>query len=962
VSREDNYSSFINWDSKLRGWDVFDNPVQIEPVNQEIHYPNEYLNDGGRFRIFSKKRKKTKRPNLEPMAYEFVTDEQLVAYEIICDENKLTPSEIDGLIIALTFSNEPITFEVEGDSERIVFRFVCYDDDSRSLNATLKAYFGKRVNVTRPALSFVNAENLGIIDFGLFNSISQPLAKLEKAREPLLSVLTVLEDLQEGERMLYQFQFKYSGEPWKSIYAGKIIEGKLDKYFSDNSETFRQFEEKFESDIFSCRVRLVIDCMSPLSVVNTAMRGVFSMGFANSDVNGLFPLSNEYIGYEDHLDGVLNRTFTRPGFLLSKDEVKNFISIPELLPNIQKLIPPLIDVDIVPDELTKGKYILGFSGDSPVCVDDDKRLKHHFVLGSTGVGKSTFMVSQAIQDALMGNGFTVIDPHGDLIDDVLKRLPEHRLSDVVIFDPSDSEYPVGFNLLQSNSEAESIILNSDLVSVFKSSSTSWGDQMSSILSNVISVFLEPDVNGTLLEVQQFLTNVEFRDEVLNQISDPVLLHYWRKEFPQLRKGTLSPILTRLGTFLRSKVVRNMMAIKEGVSMRDVIDSKKILLVKLSQGLIGEENSQMLGKLVLAKLYQSALGRQNLNASERHPHYVFMDEFHNFISPSFSGILTGIRKYGLGLTCACQNLVQLKKVSGLQETILSNAFIRTVFRVGDEDAQIIGRNSEKFDALKYLNLSRGQSIVRAGKATTECEMRTLLLDSERDSFSTVVEDSRKKYATDKSDVEEIIKDLYSPDSKAFAVKKEIPEKQEKPEKDGITDESSFEKKKEEFHYQEAEKEKRKLHTKALYSIKELAQNLGWRVQVEYPVENGRIDLVIENENGSTAIEVSITNSVAYEVQNLKKCIDSGFSRVLFVSDSAVKNNAILEKMSEVDQQEIQIKYLTEVGLISWLQENAVFSDKEEKIGGYTIKTSFVNQKNEDELAKRVIDILTKRNPK
>src|SRR5579883_1241838 len=222
------------------------------------------------------------------------------------------------------------------------------------------------------------------------------------------------------------------------------------------------------------------------------------------------------------------------------------------------------------------------------------------------------------------------DVADDLIDKVIGHIPEERVEDVVLLDPSDEAYPIGFNILSAHSELERNLLASDLVSVFRRLSTSFGDQMNTVLANAIMAFLESSEGGTLSDLRRFLVEPSFRARFLQSVRDPEIVYYWEREFPLLTGKPQGPILTRLDTFLRPKVIRHMVGQKENrIDFAEIMNGRKILLAKLAQGLIGEENSYLLGTLIVSKLNQMAMSRQNMAAQDRAYFYLYVDEFHNF---------------------------------------------------------------------------------------------------------------------------------------------------------------------------------------------------------------------------------------------------------------------------------------------------------------------------------------------
>jgi hypothetical protein len=206
------------------------------------------------------------------------------------------------------------------------------------------------------------------------------------------------------------------------------------------------------------------------------------------------------------------------------------------------------------------------------------------------------------QDLKTNQGLCVIDPHGDLIDSVIAHVPENRLKDVILFDPSDAEFPIGFNILQAGSELEKTLLSSDLIATFRRMSTSWGDVMDSVLANAILAFVESSRGGTLFDLKRFLIEKDFRLEFLKTVEDDTVRYFWLNEFPLIAGKPQSSILIRLDAFLRQKLVRNIVCQKENkINWREVMDNRKVLLIKLSQGAIGEENAFLLGTMLVSKL-------------------------------------------------------------------------------------------------------------------------------------------------------------------------------------------------------------------------------------------------------------------------------------------------------------------------------------------------------------------------
>jgi hypothetical protein len=428
--------------------------------------------------------------------------------------------------------------------------------------------------------------------------------------------------------------------------------------------------EKISSPLFAAVIRVA--AQSPKSA--RAWRIAEGLGkslrqFADAASNELIPLTNDEYDDERHADDVVTRRSCRAGLLVNRDELLSLVHLPSASARSAKLKREERKTKAAPALAFGHALKLGLNqhaGKSvPVTMSAEQRSRHMHLVGASGSGKSTLLLNMIVQDIENGEGLCVLDPHGDLIDEVVGRIPEARVPDVVLLDPFDDAYPVGFNILSAHSDLERNLLASDLVSVFRRLSTSFGDQMVTVLGNAILAFLESSEGGTLPDLRRFLVEPGFRERFLGTVQDSEIVYYWRKEFPLLTGKPQGPILTRLDTFLRPKVIRHMVSQKENrLDFAAIMNGRKILLAKLSRGLIGEENSYLLGTLIVSKLNQIATSRQNMAASARTPFYLYVDEFHNFVTPSLAAILAGARKYNLGLILAHQELHQLPIPSAL----------------------------------------------------------------------------------------------------------------------------------------------------------------------------------------------------------------------------------------------------------------------------------------------------------
>ena len=332
-------------------------------------------------------------------------------------------------------------------------------------------------------------------------------------------------------------------------------------------------------------------------------------------------------------------------------------------------------------------------------IKRDDRRKHLYIMGKTGTGKSTMIANMAINDMRNGEGVAIIDPHGDLCDILLDYVPSSRINDVAYLDPSDIAYPFHLNPLEIKHESYRELIASGIVSIFyKLYHFSWGPRLEYILRNTILTLLHvPD--STLLQVPELLTNEKYRDRVVEKLTDPVLKNFWLYEFakmsPQMRSEAVSPILNKVGQFLSSQTIRNIVGSPQStIDLEKMMNDGKIVIVNLSQGKLGEDSSALLGAMIITKMQLAAMNRVYQAEEKRRDFYLYVDEFQNFATRSFIKILSEARKYRLNLTLANQYIGQIDE--DVQKAIFGNTGSMVSFSVGAADA----RSLAKEFGLKY----------------------------------------------------------------------------------------------------------------------------------------------------------------------------------------------------------------------------------------------------------------------
>ncbi|HRH32780.1 MAG TPA: TraM recognition domain-containing protein [bacterium] len=354
------------------------------------------------------------------------------------------------------------------------------------------------------------------------------------------------------------------------------------------------------------------------------------------------------------------------------------------------------------------------------------RLRHTYIIGKSGVGKSFLLANMAIQDILAGHGICMIDPHGDLIDDVLRRIPENRADDVIIFAPSDIERPVSINLLEFDPrypEQKTFVIN-EMIGIFDKLydlKATGGPIFEQYMRNAMLLIMsDPESGSTLMEIPKVLADASFRNLKLSRCSDPTVVDFWRKEAEKAggdaALANVVPYVTsKLTSFISNDMMRPIIGQqKSSFNLRDIMDSSKILLVSLPKGIVGELNAYLLGMIIVGKILMAALSRADLASADRKDFYLYIDEFQNFTTDSVCQILSEARKYGLGLIMAHQYIGQLTKKgdNAIKEAVFGNVGTIMSFKVGSEDAEFLKKEfSPVFNEYDLMNIEKYTAYVK-----------------------------------------------------------------------------------------------------------------------------------------------------------------------------------------------------------------------------------------------------------
>jgi excisionase family DNA binding protein len=969
------YSSLVK---NCRGWQLWDFAVSLEPPFTPMRLATRPVTPvpddtrlPGRFRrifVSGDSAIEYQTPRASPITATdekdvvppaFYRTEDLSELQILPSKDLEVSSTLsEQLLLSLTASRSPVSFEIMADAQKITVQFACDRSLALHLKSQLNTFAtGNFISEHYGQLTdYLDAQNTIIADFGLARNFVLPL-HVPRAVGPdtLTALISSLGDLRGPDRALFQVLFQKAYSPWGDQLRTLFGHPGFREILGNNSQTLiSALKEKLSAPFFAVVVRLAVSSSNEQRRWELLKRlGAGLAVFASPGGNEFIALSNDGYSQSNHFLSLSSRTSYRSGMILNAFELAALAHLPSGAIHAANLERYDASTKPIPAFATGYTLDLGenlhHGARSRVTLSDDQRTKHVHLIGATGSGKSHLMLQMARQDAELGNGFAIIEPHGDLIDNIVERIPEARQKDVILFDPADEDFPIGFNILSAHSELEKTLLSSDLVSIFRRFSTSWGDVMNSILANAVLAFLESDQGGSLVDLKRFLIEPDFRQDFVETVPDEEIRYYWQNEFPQIKGKPYAPLLTRLDTFLRSRLIRRIISQKENrLDFRRIMDERKILLVRLSLGAIGDENAYLLGSLFVAKFHQAALSRQNVSEEQRPPFFLYLDEAHHFLTPGINQILSGLRKYRFGLVTAHQQLNQFQTGDAdILSSVLSNSYTRVCFRLDDADAERMAKGFSFFTAEHLKNLGVGEAIGRFEQSRYDFNLKTFPLehvDPEKARLrrSAVTDLTRKAYARHKSEVDAELQNRPSNISMQEPTQSAI-----QPTGSQLSDETEIQMRDPdntprfvypgnagEFHGRGGQH-----HREFQAVIKRVAESYGFQVEIEKAVLNGTgsVDVSLEKDDLKIACEVSVTSTTDYELQNIRKCLAAGYDYAIVVASNQKKIPQLRSKfqISVPLEQQNQIKAFSITGLLEFLREltpKQIIREKAEKLPG------------------------------
>lgn len=394
------------------------------------------------------------------------------------------------------------------------------------------------------------------------------------------------------------------------------------------------------------------------------------------------------------------------------------------------------------------------------------RRQHMYVIGKSGTGKTTLIKNLALQDINNNKGVAIIDPHGEFVQEILESIPQHRVKDVVYFNPADTDHPIGFNILEVKDVRQKHLVASNLMGIFtKIWAGVWSARMEYILQNCVLALLDTP-GTTLLGIPRILVDADYRRTIVENIQDPVVKSFWNVEYAgytdRLRSEAIVPIQNKVGQFLSTPLIRNLVGQpKSTIDISQIMNDEKILLVNVSKGLVGEDNSALLGAMIITKIQLAAMERIRILEEDRKDFYLYVDEFQNFATDSFASILSEARKYRLNLTIAHQYIGQLVTDTStkVRDAVFGNVGTIIVFRVGAQDAEYLEPEfTPEFEIEDMVGLPNHNIYLKllvngvTSRPFSAATLPPIRVNSSPENIQNIVETTRKNFTLTREEVE------------------------------------------------------------------------------------------------------------------------------------------------------------------------------------------------------------------
>ncbi len=592
--------------------------------------------------------------------------------------------------------------------------------------------------------SYPDAQILEVEEYNLFENpgkVAFTSLKLKKATylpiktyrdlpvDPLSSITSTLGKMQEGEAAAIQILITSSGDAWKKAGRAFITTTKkreanpeTAKYSVDQKE-LESIEQKVSKPGYETYIRMVA-VSSTKEAADAHLSNMMGAFAQFSTFNSFEKEKQRFFKGNAMIDFIYRQLPLFPAHpsVLTTEELATIFHFPNKTIETPSIHWLAARVAPAPGNMPTSGLYLGksiYRGISrPVFISEDDRRRHMYIIGKTGVGKSEFLKDMILQDIRAGKGVCFIDPH-DTIDMILPLIPPERAEDVILFDPSDTERPMGINMLDADTEEQKDLIVSSIIGLMyklydPNKTGIIGPRFEHAIRNAMLTVMTEKGN-TFVEVVRVLTDSSFVQELLPKLQDPMVRRYWTDQIAQTsdfhKSEVLDYIVSKFGRFVTNRMMRNIIGQSQSAfSFREVMDKQKILLISLAKGKIGEDNSSFLGLILVPKILAAAMSRQDLPQDQRKDFYLYVDEFQNFATPDFGQILSEARKYRLNLTVANQFIGQIEE--DVKNAIFGNAGTIISFRVGVSDANYLQHEFQPvFNEADLINVERFHAYVK-----------------------------------------------------------------------------------------------------------------------------------------------------------------------------------------------------------------------------------------------------------
>jgi len=637
----------------------------------------------------------------------------------------------------ITQGEVTLAWEIVGTKDGIKFFVSCPSELEILIEKTIYGYYQDAdVSKSKPIRLTLNKGDKLKMGFLIQKEAAfRPIKTYkELAVDSLSNITSVMSNLAEGELVALQVLTQAAGENWKKEARKFVAETQKKEndpekkvLVKTNPQILSKIEEMANQFAFKTVIRYAVISFDSSRANRHSQNVVTSFAQFSNEVNS-------FKNYKPTFLGSLKKNFEMRSFpfgwfkqkysILSTEELATVFHFPSkdvTTPLINWLKSKTAPVDpLVP---SSGGTIIGMAyhrgNRRPVAITEKDRMRHMYVIGKTGTGKSEFLIEMIKQDIRAGHGVCVIDPHGELCEDVLHFVPPERAEDVIYFDPSDTERPIGFNILECESDKEKFQITEGVINMMRKMYDPNNQGFvgpifeHSIRNAMLSVMYEPGAG--FIEVVRCVTDDNYVKTLLPKIKDPIVKRYWTDEMAQTTQQTKSDslgyIVSKFGKFITNRLMRNIIGqAKSGFNMREAMDTQKIVLINLSKGKLGEEGSAFLGLLFVPKILGAAMSRVDVAQEQRKPFFFYVDEFQNFATPDFATILSEARKYKLALTVANQFIGQME--DSVRKAVFGNVGTMVVLRTGVEDAKYLKEEMQGvFDENDIINQEKYHAYVK-----------------------------------------------------------------------------------------------------------------------------------------------------------------------------------------------------------------------------------------------------------